>query len=413
MKADQVYEAIGNIDDKYINEVIETGKVRYIRLSKAACILLAIMMTFAMLTDNRWGFVGFNLSINVYDIAMNFMTVGPVTRYTPIYVDDVSDLFSGSGWTEDTEIRELPVFYYKAEYYEEKPDYEQFNRKSKKWFEELINTFDYDRNKLKIEYYEPKTDLFEGYYLDPHSSMLVDGLLYSCKIRERGISNINNPYIISKELSIVETEGSMDEKIKSARDVIDYCDLLFDLPGSYSFEIKKRYLEYDTAKPQVIAYLWEKDNRRDFDFVNFFFNRIEISTEYDSYDGKYYATSITQYHTENLKIAGVYKVISVKEAREMIEKGYFFGGHSCPICMAQNEPVDFNDEVYVDLIYMDGSTKGLSIPYYAFYQYIGKLENGMDEYAAIYVPAVKVEGMDKYFKDLAEQHEALKESKDY
>lgn len=61
MKADQVYEAIGNIDDKYINEVIETGKVRYIRLSKAACILLAIMMTFAMLTDNRWGFVGFNL----------------------------------------------------------------------------------------------------------------------------------------------------------------------------------------------------------------------------------------------------------------------------------------------------------------------------------------------------------------
>lgn len=407
MKADKVYEAIGNIDDKYINEVIETKKVRYIRLSKVACVLVAIMAIFSMLTYTRSEFGGSNLLIRVEDCLKTFNTLGSVTRYTPIYVEDISDLFSGSGWNEDTRIRELPVFFYKAGYYEEKPDYEEFDRKCKKWFDELINTFSYDRSKLRLEFY----DLEHKYgdtYIDPFRRMMGYDLLFSSQIRVRDVSGYGDaPYIISKELSFVVTEGSMDEKIKNARDVIDYCDLLFDLPDKYRFEIKKGYLESPGVRPRVMVYLWESDNRSDVNLVNFFFNRIEITAVYDSNDGKNYPIMITQYHTENLETAGVYKVISVKEARDMIEKGYFFGGHYCPLCMEKNEPIDFSDDAYVDLIYLNGPTSGLYLPYYAFYQYVGKADNGMDKYAAIYVPAVKVEGMDRYFNSLAEQHEEL------
>lgn len=103
--------------------------------------------------------------------------------------------------------------------------------------------------------------------------------------------------------------------------------------------------------------------------------------------------------TYGYKIDGISKMLSLEEAEELLTKGYVFGGHSCPICMANQPLVDFTNYDFVEISYKTGSfNTGISIPFYSFYKYLGDNENGIKEYAVTYVPAVEVDGLDEYFE---------------
>ena len=86
-------------------------------------------------------------------------------------------------------------------------------------------------------------------------------------------------------------------------------------------------------------------------------------------------------------------LLSLAEAEEELEKGYIFLGHVCPVCMSMNTEVDFSDYDGVEIVYRDGMFYTYNIPYYAFYK-----QTGEEAFAVTYVPAVKVEGMEEYFK---------------
>ena len=96
------------------------------------------------------------------------------------------------------------------------------------------------------------------------------------------------------------------------------------------------------------------------------------------------------------------RMISLEEAEALLKKGYVFGGHSCPLCMAMQPEVDFSEYTCVDIEYVfdDGSC----IPFYAFYKYVGETEDGIGQYAKPYVPAVEVKGLEKYFQSQAKEH---------
>lgn len=119
---------------------------------------------------------------------------------------------------------------------------------------------------------------------------------------------------------------------------------------------------------------------------------------------------------EYLEYMGEYELISPEEARALLEQGYFFGGTQCPVCRMDNEPVDFSACDLVQIEYYGKLTEYV-LPYYVFYRHLGQQrfdseEEGLfpetdglaEEYAAVYVPAVKVEGLEKYFSALAEEH---------
>ena len=109
-------------------------------------------------------------------------------------------------------------------------------------------------------------------------------------------------------------------------------------------------------------------------------------------------------NSDEYSLAAKIKTISLQEAEALLYKGYVFGGHSCPLCMAMQDKISFEDYDYVDIQYVFGYDYALdkptfSLPFYAFYKKIGTSENGNSIYAQTYVSAVKVSGYDEYFED--------------
>lgn len=95
-------------------------------------------------------------------------------------------------------------------------------------------------------------------------------------------------------------------------------------------------------------------------------------------------------------------LIGLDRAEECLRRGWVFGGHSCPLCVAERDGVSFDGYDAWELTYVrgwdeDGDPTG-ALPFYAFYKKIGTAENGNDVYAKGYVPAVEVEGMEEFFR---------------
>lgn len=102
------------------------------------------------------------------------------------------------------------------------------------------------------------------------------------------------------------------------------------------------------------------------------------------------------------------KMISLEDAEAMLCKGYVFGGHSCPYCMAEQEAVDFEGYDYVGMTYVtgwdDNGNETECVPFYVFYKYIELAENGNQTYAKTYVPAIAVSGCEAYFESQKQYH---------
>ena len=67
--------------------------------------------------------------------------------------------------------------------------------------------------------------------------------------------------------------------------------------------------------------------------------------------------------------------------------------------MMNKEEVDFSKYDDVEILYREDSFSKYVIPFYAFYK---KIEDHM--YGVIYVPAVKVGGLEEYFKSQESWH---------
>ena len=125
-----------------------------------------------------------------------------------------------------------------------------------------------------------------------------------------------------------------------------------------------------------------------------------------------YLSRISIYESPNswedqFEIMGKTKMLTLKEAEALLEKGYVFGGHSCPLCMSEQPEIDFSDydavalEYVVEDYFLEEGNR--IIPFYAFYKYQGESADGV-QYACTYVPAIELEGMDEYFENQKKYH---------
>ena len=97
---------------------------------------------------------------------------------------------------------------------------------------------------------------------------------------------------------------------------------------------------------------------------------------------------------------GKAKTVPLTEAEELLKAGYVYGTTGCLLCREVGCDVDFSEYDSVGLVYKK-STAGhflWSVPFYAFYKQVG------DEYAAVYVPAVEVTGLEELFAEYTENH---------
>jgi len=100
-------------------------------------------------------------------------------------------------------------------------------------------------------------------------------------------------------------------------------------------------------------------------------------------------------------------LISLKEAEELLFKGYAFGGHYCPLCMDAQEEVSFEGYEFVGMEYYFGEEddgSALGIPFYTFYKEIGTSQNGNKVYAKTYVSAIPLLGYDEYLESQKAYH---------
>lgn len=104
------------------------------------------------------------------------------------------------------------------------------------------------------------------------------------------------------------------------------------------------------------------------------------------------------------------QMLTLEEAKELLEKGYVFGNHSCTLCMKKQPSVDFSDYTYVTIEYVFDADRYLNkkerplFPFYVFYKHLEEKENGINSYARTYVPAIQVTGLDEYFEQQAALH---------
>ena len=102
-----------------------------------------------------------------------------------------------------------------------------------------------------------------------------------------------------------------------------------------------------------------------------------------------------------------FNTISLEEAEVLLEKGYVFGGHSCPLCMREQDVVDFTDYDHVGIEYVQRVTNdGYTNEYYPFYAFYKKIGEG--RYARTYVSAFRVSGLDEYFESQRSKHSSYK-----
>ena len=97
---------------------------------------------------------------------------------------------------------------------------------------------------------------------------------------------------------------------------------------------------------------------------------------------------------------GKAKTVPLTEAEELLKAGYVYGTTGCLLCREVGCDVDFSEYDSVGLVYKK-STAGhflWSVPFYTFYKQVG------DEYAAVYVPAVEVTGLEELFAEYTENH---------
>ena len=97
---------------------------------------------------------------------------------------------------------------------------------------------------------------------------------------------------------------------------------------------------------------------------------------------------------------GKAKIIPLAEAEAHLEAGYVYGATKCLLCREADCDVDFSEYDSVGLVYKKYTAGHYlwSVPFYAFYK------QAEDGYAAVYIPAVEVTGLEEHFAECTEKH---------
>jgi len=208
-----------------------------------------------------------------------------------------------------------------------------------------------------------------------------------------------------------QTDEEMISSLQPLRELL--CDLFdADLPDIY---IIRHYADYtETDMSSLTVYIYDKtknvaDIRSNIysDCIVLYFRNYRMTDSSIVSDGVLTNATVTFHHYKKpaeeiyVKTADA-RLISIEEAEELLRKGYVFGGHACPLCMAEQQEVSFDEYDKVGLTYFNG------IPFYAFYKEIGKADyNSNKVYARTLVCAVEVSGYKEYFNSQKAYHNSF------
>ena len=442
MKKEEWNEGLNNIDsdivEKYVEEkdkltVKKKRRVALVRIvSAAACfaLILSAIIVVPMLT-------GDNIPVDV-----------PVWDDAEYSAEDIAELFETKSYG-GTATNAYVEYYFpdpKYLYIDEIPSEEylnvyQFNLQKKPLdkgeFEDFIDSFlpdIADSLDIGLPKYEIKKDdidkdvTYFGVDIESGSyRMFINQNEIKHRFSLYSLSESDRKMILDGETVQIDQRMSDEEIINSLKSVKNKLFDIFNVSFSDAKVIRyfDDYSEYGAT--YVTVYFYDESahpinslrERSVSDYICISFDNF-ANYEGDTVSDSILTVADIEFIKMRVDVKKEYEVVAkakkipLEEAESLLYNGYVFGGHSCPLCMAAQEKISFDNYDFVDVEYVFGSdystnnpTKG--IPFYAFYKKIGTAKNGNICYAKTYVAAIEVSGYKEYFESQKDSHKNTNE----
>ena len=422
MTGHDIFAALGEIDKKFVIESAPERRKRGIitkalkRSLIAACLCILLcgasataliasgnipLDSFAVITADEIGKImqtnTMSESTNTYKVievkSSEELKIFPIPEgeYLPIYETKLSEL-------DEEEL--LMLAEYIIPKFEELFGFELETdgvHRQENFHPSVYLTYRSEKGKWNDPRLEVKIDQRKDFY-----SIVID---YSVNGKNAPKLKLGESELISNESMTAEEKFAMHSAV---RDV--FCEIFeIDLPH-YADRTRGSYFYNGVTHPsENYSTEYAKDYYNYDNYLTLYGgigheNRVSISL-------KLYRKSIDDFCPAVMQA----KKITLEEAEELLYKGYVFGGHTCTACMAEQDKIDFEGYDYVGLEYVFGKERAydtIGVPFYVFFKLIDSTEYEdftVYQYAKTYVPAIKVRGLDRYFRLQSEKHKSAVE----
>ena len=440
MKENEFLDGVSNIEsdiverfaamDNKLKNKSSKSKIFWLRFGVvAACFLLivGVIIVIPMLSDEPDPYVPyFDPAIQPYfptgdawspiinsdvgEVVLSANEVGKVfdrlydsvgtNRYERIYSPTTENL----GITPLPDAEYLPLFSASST----SPTKEQLYSFMSEYWDSATVLFNFDTENYKIEEEEREDG---SPYFRVKSPNIRDYIVFSGANNSLYFTYVkldDTPLKIKGEqISILESDT--DEQIKEKlKDTFDRISSSF---GKKYTDIKiiRGYQMHKFSSVQIYLYSPEEtvlppdfsDSPKTSNYISLtFFTDDKIDEAFLSHVSFYQAI---ENWNEYYNIVAKAKMLTLKEAEELLKKGYVFGD-TCPNCMSFQPEVDFSTYTCVDIEYISDRKGERFIPFYAFYKYIGQNRYGINTFAKTYVPAIEASGYEEYFESQKSNH---------
>ena len=442
MKEDKIYRSLEYVRDEYLEDAADAmkrGRIanRFRRprvwVIAAACMAMAVVMValpIAKITSSDDPAPMYDMLDEIEEIQLSASDLAELfsiqsldgsgtKRYSKVTIDDPTDFAL-------TDEKYLPIYEYDPTGIPiDQEEYEEFSSSRKMRLLQAMGKLEHPFRTT-----EPSVDedsiigITYMKYLDQENEYRghigTVQRLYSNEIGYRQDQYYEQVYL-DGELVAIHQGQSDYEIIASLQSIKEKLFTVFDDTFT-DVKIVRFYRNNKEIAESIYVYFYNESDhpfnatssRPRSDYIGLYFNNLDRTSGSQSLLSDDLLTQVDIDYvklrvpaTELYGVGGKAKTLPLEKAEEYLAQGYVFGGyHACPICYAEeseSQPlVDFTDYDYVDLEYIEditkiNSEKHYTIPFYAFYKYIGENDDGEPLYAKTYVPAIEVEGIAEYF----------------
>lgn len=405
-------------EDERLSESARKRKTALVRWTAlAACVAIAVTATLPFLLNRKpdiplWE--GGELSASqVGEMFREYTDSASTNAYSKVYVPDPEYLYVGEIGGEEY----LPIYQYVGG--KKECDQKEFER----FVVDTLTTL--GDEKLSYELILRKNGVNDSIEELETGKMAVGEYVnfgsFNLRFFQNGYINsawLTAPTNKSKPYSVVDGKPLLMDMRDPDGEILDKLEPvrqeLYRIFGvSFSEAEVRRY--YHPSEPEYSRlYVTYSDETRqgypEYDYIG-----LTLSV-YDSEPGGIRSLRIDsicyiRIRCERYSTVANARVLPLEEAEALLSKGYVIGFHICPLCMAMQEEVCFDDYDYVGMEYRTGNVLDsekrqvpyLRIPFYTFYKKMGVV--GLNTvYAKTYVPAIELSGYEEFFESQVSKH---------
>ena len=427
MKKEDISEALNDVDFDMVEEAYEkrrkTSWRRWAALAACLVLIIGAAIVFSMQQPNvpTWDTPHFSAAEIGTLFGKSTLDSGGTKAYTKVYTTKSKYLY----------INEVPKSGYLGIYQQQNVEKElneaELQSFTDTYLSKLAAALGTTMPEYTVKFWESSYggDRYDVFFSSESSFMMSaqQSGTHNTLWIQKSASRTEDPLLVLDGQPVQVDQRLSDEEILASIEPVQ--KKLLEILG-LSFSDAKVVRRYEDDELYGVYYLYiyfYNENAHPLNALSTTPLSDYIEIEFDNnwnYEGDFVSDGIlknaniryTQMRTdvgETIPLIAMAKKLPLEEAETLLNKGYVFSDHACPLCMSQQDQVSFMHYDYVGIEYKFGLFEAedttMGIPFYVFYKYIGTSKNLNKTYAKTYVPAIEVSGYEEYFKAQHEKHE--------